>query len=150
MRRFLWRAGFLVLVYAIVLHLGWAIVMLTTDDILKTTPTAFLLELVGQHWSGIIYLFAAQLAVVGLLFPGFRGLVCCLPQNALLFLAASTGIGATITGVYPDGVVRSSPFIFVDQWPMILVAVLHAASLIAYHGRHWSIPEPNGANGTKP
>lgn len=134
----LYRGGFLVIVYAICLHLSWAVALLLSDHPIQTTPTAYMFRAVGQNRSAAIYIGVALMTVAGLFRPGWPGLLLSLPQNAILALGAASGIASALVGHYPDGVIRPGLFILVDQMPMILVAVLHAACLVVYHSLSWT------------
>ncbi len=134
------RGGWLVLTYAIILHATWGVLLVTSDHKLRATPLTYVLEVFGQRAGGLAFLAAAAAALWGMFRPGWRGFYASVPQNAMLFLAASAGIVAVASGHYPDGVVRPQEFILADQIPMILIAPLHAAALAFYHGAPWGRP----------
>lgn len=135
MRRYVERAGFLVLVYAIVLHALWGLLLIVSPSLLLTTPMAYLLRAMPQDIAGLVLVGVALGGLWGLKHPGWKGLVAATPQNFMLFVAATSGVASAVMGHYPDGVVRPALFILTDQLPTILVAALHAACLAVYHGR---------------
>lgn len=141
MKKYLYRGGFFVLCTAITLHGLWAVILFAANHELRTTPMSYLIGAFGQKVSAVILVVGAVLAFYGIRHPGWKGLAFSLPQNLLLFVAASSGIVSALYGRYPDGVVRSSAFILTDQLPMILMAFLHAASLAVYHGQNFSLTE---------
>lgn len=142
MSKYIYRAGSAVLVCAIILHVLWGVTLLGTSVELNTTPMAYLLRIAGQPLAAALMLGAAALAFVGMRHPGWTGLALASFQNVLLWLAASGGVTAVLAGHYPDGTVPAAPthFIFVDQLPIMLFAVLHAAACMTYHGRQWTPP----------
>ena len=126
------RRGFFVLVFITILHVLWGAAALISP-ITVTTPMAFLLDLFGQRGTGVVLLTVAGLATVGISRPGWRGLLLGSFQNIALGLSASCAVVSIILGHYPDGTIRDSWFIFADQLPIIVLAVLHAISLGLYH-----------------
>lgn len=143
MKKYIYRGGFFVLCTAVTLHVLWAAILIATDMELRTTPMSYLIRSFGQRSAAALLVCGALLGVMGIRYPGWKGLWLSLPQNLLLFVAASAGIVSAIYGRYPDGVVRSGAFILTDQLPMILLAFLHAVSLAIYHGRSsgWTPPQ---------
>lgn len=135
MRKILQRAAALTLVYATILHFLWGIILITAarTTTLRTTPFAYILDLFGPDTGGLLMLGSAAAAWTGLRFPGWRGLGLGTVQNALLWLAATSGLVASWVGHYADGVPRSHAFIFADQLPIMLLAPFHFWALIAYH-----------------
>lgn len=132
------RSGLFVLIYATVLHIIWGVLLLSVPkDSLRVTPLAYVLNVFGQRYGAALLLGAALCTGLALRMPGRNGLLMSLPQNALLFMSAVVGVVSALSGRYPDGVLRPGPFIFTDQLPMILVAPLHALSLVLYHGLGW-------------
>lgn len=132
--RFLDRSGFAVLLCAIVLHMLWGATLLVAPNEIMTSPFSMLINTIGQQRAGTLMLSVATLACFGISRPGWKGLILGTFQNVVLWISASSGIIAAIRGAYPDGVVRSHLFIFADQLPIILFAMLHAVALILYHG----------------
>ena len=126
------RPGFLVLLFGVILHAAWGVALLISPNSM-TTPMAYLLELCGQQWAGVVLLLVSLLAAVGIWRPGWQGLALGSFQNLTLWLSACAAIVSIVGGVYPDGTVRNGWFIFADQLPIILFAALHAISLIFYH-----------------
>lgn len=55
--------------------------------------------------------------------------VCLGPQLVISLLYAMGAVAAIIRGSYADGVPRPAQFIFVDQVAMIVLMMLHAASV---------------------
>lgn len=134
LRKYLIRGGFLVLTFAIALHLIWGHLLVLSPIVLNTTPMAYLLRVMSQDLAGVTLILASVSAIWGLKNPGWWGLLAASPQNFLLFIAATSGLVSAMNGHYPDGVERHGHFILVDQLPMILFAFLHASCLAVYHG----------------
>ena len=126
-----------ILWFATAVHLMWGVGMLVSNYPLVTTPTADILAFLPQMWAGALFLVVAAFALWELLSARKNGkhILWLAPQQALLVLSAVGAVGSVLSGAYPDGVVRPSTFILVDQAPTILVAVFHAFALIDRYGR---------------
>jgi hypothetical protein len=56
--------------------------------------------------------------------------LCFLPQQAILIIAARTAVLAMLAGRFADGVVRTSEFLSADQvWPVVMAA-MHFVALL--------------------
>jgi hypothetical protein len=56
-----------------------------------------------------------------------------LPQQALLFAVAGGAVYAILQGQYASGTVLPRSFIFVDQLPKLLLAILHPLGVLRMH-----------------
>lgn len=126
--------GFSVLITAIIMHLIFGVVLILSPHLILTTPTSFALHYLTQDGAGLAYLAAAVLGLWGLSKPG-KGLVAMVPQMVLLYAAAIAAVSASLAGIYPDGTVVTSHFIFVDQLLVMLFALAHGWMVLVYHGR---------------
>lgn len=74
---------------------------------------------------------AAMLSVVGFFMnKKIITLICMLPQQLLLYIAAGGSFRAIWFGHFADGVERTHIFILSDQAPSILIAVFHTWGMI--------------------
>jgi hypothetical protein len=70
--------------------------------------------------------------------------LCFLPQQAILFLAAATAVRAMQAGTFADGVVRTPEFLSADQvWPVVM-AGMHLIALL------WCVLEARTASTSVP
>jgi hypothetical protein len=56
-----------------------------------------------------------------------------IPQQVILFIVAAGAIFAVVQGHYASGTVLPRSFIFVDQLPKLLLAVLHPLGVLRMH-----------------
>jgi hypothetical protein len=135
-RRASW-GGWLIL-YAIGLHFTWGAMLLWRGTGLKTTPLYTLgawLQTPGKV--GLVLVTVAGLTTLGLfLAREALGLLLMMPQQIVLILTAGGALSFAVAGVYPDGYHpdEGTAFIFQDQMPVILLALLHTLAIFDYHG----------------
>ena len=120
--------------YAIVLHFVWGSLLLVHPVGLRTTPVSAMATVSNGSAPGLglILLGAAGLALTALFYPfprAWQVTVLCVPQQFLLFLSAGGAVAATWAGMYADGVPRPHLFIFMDQFPTMLAAILHSLAI---------------------
>lgn len=132
----LWRVNWIV-VAAIIVHIGWGIVLLFSSRPLMTTPMAEVPWNVNQYTASFVYLTAAGLAASHIVWrkldQTYWGLVTCLPQQFLLMTSALTALRCVLRGSYADGVPRPWEFIFCDQlWTMVGMTV-HTITLLDWY-----------------
>jgi hypothetical protein len=139
------RGGFFVLLFTVFLTFGWAVLFATAVGELNTTPTTYLIALVGQRpWGVVVLLVTAALGAYGLRHPGMslKGIGTMVPQIALLFMSAFSALFSAWAGHYPDGTIPASPhqFIGADHLLTVLYAFLYACCAAVYNGGGaWSI-----------
>ena len=125
-----------IVIYAILLHLAWAILLLVDESVAGTPPVSALTAVVGTPAAVGILLFIASAALVGLLMRSFRwGFLLLGPQQVVLLHSAMGSITAILAHSYADGVPRPWAFIAADQFPNILTAILYACA-VAEQGRN--------------
>ena len=120
----------LVIIYAICLHLIWAVLLIGDHAVKKITAVAAFTVYVYYPWGAIAFWLVAVLAIVGLLTPGRWGVVLMLPQQCMLFLSAGGALAAMWAAHFPDGYVASRAFIAADQSPAVLIAILHTWAIV--------------------
>lgn len=122
-----------ILVYAAVLHLAWAAILLAFPPV-RTTAIDWILKMFGGYSTvaGLALAASAGLALSGLRLRDHPAgsFFMVLPQQFLVIVSAVGAISAMLAGHFADGVVRPSEFIIADQAPAVLLAVLHAAALV--------------------
>jgi len=142
--RFVWHTGATTIMYVTALHLCWAVLILMSPVTEVTTPLQALVTLFGEGRAlSAMFLVGAAFATVGAYYPNtLIGVMCMLPQQALLVIAASGAAGAVLQGSYPDGAVRPWIFILADQVGLILLAPAYTLAVLSYHQvfrRLWKI-----------
>ena len=136
MERLLWHSGATIIMYAVALHVSWAILILrTADAAIHTTPLHALAEHFGSDGLlATVFMAAAICTTLGAFAPQrVLGLALMLPQQTVLMLAAWGAMVAVLAGAYPDGTVRWWPFILSDQLPLILLAPSYTVGILAFH-----------------
>jgi len=134
-RKEFWRLN--VIWWTTVLHASWGILVLASGDALGATPVALLDLLVpGTRWLlGVLYLFVAALALVGLWSaPGKVRQLMFLPQQIFLLTAAIGSGTAVANGKYLDGTMRAPIFILSDQLPLMLLAIAYVVAVLTENG----------------
>lgn len=122
-----------VVFYTCLLHCVWAVLLVASPAAEHSTPVSIIVTASGGRWAAVTALIlCAAAAWLPPLLPRHRGLLALLvPQQLLLLLSAGAGIYAAAAGHYADGVPRPWPFILGDQLPVIFVAFLYSAALLA-------------------
>ena len=135
-----WRFNWAV-VAAIVVHLTWGVLLIYSEQPLNCTPMADSPFRENRFIASAVYLGAAATALLPFVLKGwdykFRGLACCLPQQALMMLSATTAIKCVVRGAYADGVPRPWEFIAADQAWTIVGMLLHTVALL-----DWFVSSP--------
>lgn len=86
---------------------------------------------------GIILLVASGLALLGILEKKNRlKFFFFLPQWALLIVTAGSALHFVFQGHYADGVVREWEFIFVDQLPIFVGALVYTFAV--FNGKNYA------------
>jgi hypothetical protein len=140
------RSRYLVVWYAIILHLIQGSLMVASETAGFVTSTSHVIDWSGMlvyklglsfsvsaQTIGIIYILIALSSLIGLaVFErySFPRLLSLIPQQVFLTLAAMGAAVAIMDSAFADGVVRSRYFIGADQSPIIIAAVLHSWIMI--------------------
>lgn len=113
--------------YAIVMHWIWGITLLFSRDPLAITTISSLIAsgFVTAPHAAIMYLSIAFLALIGMAAPKVVGVLLLIPQQIVLIISAVGAFRAMMTGVFPDGAIRSHSFLVADQIPAVLAAIFH-------------------------
>jgi hypothetical protein len=127
------RVVSIMVLYCVILHLGWAVGLLLDPSAVYTTPVYSLYQVFGAPpmLSFVLALvaLAAGVAVIG---RSPWAVLLMLPQQILLMISADGVLLAIWHSAYADGVERSRAFIAVDQWGVIIAAIFHPVAMLAY------------------
>lgn len=118
--------------YAVVIHIIWGVTVIANPSVMHITAISSLGG--SQYITAAIMLGAAICAALGMIFEPenattMRRIMFCIPQQIVLFAAASSSLDAVIRGHYADGTVRPWLFILADQSPAIVAAILHTIAV---------------------
>ena len=123
------------------MFVAWSVLLIWLPAAVLATPVSPLASLFGSRALVIAVLLAAALlaqsAIVLHRFPQRRLIPAWLlilalsPQQLLLLISAFGGIRAAVDGHYADGTVRPWQFIVADQLPVILLALIYTAAMLA-------------------
>lgn len=127
------RPNQLIIYYAIVVHFVWGGGLLTAASPVRTSTLNDLYAIVpNHHLVGLLLILIAGLATTGLFLktkPVLFGILLLIPQQFVISLSALTAIAAIADGRFADGVVRPQLFIFLDQLPAIVIAVMYTIAI---------------------
>lgn len=135
-----------IIAYAIALHLIWAMALSVAGDAGYTTAT-----IAGHDLLGFVYPpLLLMSAVVGIIcldrsLSARCFLLAAIPQQIFLTLSAMTAMNAIYEGAFPDGVIRSTSFLLVDQAPALLAAVFHGAAIVSGYAERQRAEADSGA-----
>lgn len=127
------------ILYAIVLHLVWALTLYLDDSAANATAVASIRYAIPRPFGILAMLLVAGLAVVGLsMRNAWHATMLMIPQQFLLLISAGGAFEAMWEGQFADGVVRPTAFIVADQMPAILAAIGHVLAIFAMAREAWS------------
>lgn len=126
----------IMVVYAILLHVAWAVIILVDDAAVNATAVNALFRWI--HPAPLLALVigvAAALAIVGLFTRVPWIVLLLMPQQILLMMSAAGAIEAIWIAQFADGVIRPRAFLAADQLYSVLAAIGHTVAIIAHAGR---------------
>lgn len=129
--------GWLMIMFAILVHAGYGICDLVAGMPLSVAATARTSLLFPWWASGCGYLLIASGALYGLVRGSLHGL---LPQQIVLTISAGDAFYCAWYGRYADGYVPAAVpawFILKDQLPVIVAAALHSYALMVRYVLPW-------------
>lgn len=127
-----------IVLYATILHVVWGVTILLSASAVATTPISGMTSAVGGRYPAALALLLASGLIVWAMripLPSLKGLLLCTPQQFLTMLSAVGAIECMARQAYADGVPRPFAFIFADQLPAVLAAVIHTVALVDYYGK---------------
>lgn len=121
----------LIILYAIAVHILWALAAWADGSALNSTGLFGVTRLFGSTVTPFVCLAVAVSAAVGLFLrrPAWR-LSCMLPQQTVLMLSSFGVLEAISLAQYADGVIRPRAFMIADQAPVILAAFAHTIAIV--------------------
>lgn len=121
------------ILYAVALHLIWAIAGIHDHSAYNSTALAAIFRMF-QDATPVILIIVAVLAFIAveLRQTAVVTFALILPQQTVLIISAFGSLHAMIAGHYADGIERSQAFIVADQVPAILAALGHTAAIIQF------------------
>lgn len=127
--------GKYIILFASVLHLAWATLLLVSPDAGGSTPVAVVVLVCGGQYRAAFVLAVTSLMGISYLFirrEVTNGVLATLllPQQFILLMSAGAGIYATWVQHYADGVARGWAFILSDQLPIVLLAGLYTIAVL--------------------
>ena len=127
--------------YAVVLHVCWAVLLLFSPDPLMATPVHSMHQIAPRYGLIGILLLASMGAIWGIRHPpSLIGFLLVMPQQILLLIMMGGASLAVLTSQYADGVPRPPLFILADQLPALLTTVFHTISVILIFGsKQWTL-----------
>lgn len=124
----------IMVLYAIILHLSWAFILLFDDAATNATALNALFRYIHPTiLLSYVISTAAIAAFFGLFFESSPWIIILLlPQQILLMMSAAGATEAIWLAQFADGVIRPRAFIAADQLYSVLAAVGHTAA-ITFH-----------------
>lgn len=121
-----------IIAYAICMHLIWAVTLTAAPDAGFTTRTAAGHEVLGFAYPASLFIAAlCGLVCLDRYLSAWWFVLAAIPQQFFLTMSAYTAVNAICRGTFPDGVVRTTAFLLVDQSPALLAAFFHAVAIVA-------------------
>lgn len=120
----------LIVVYAIILHLVWAVSLWASPTTANATAVHTLLQFLSIPQAIAVYLSVACLAIIGLIYrENLWKPLFLLPQQFVLIVSAGGALWAMWIGQFADGIQRSHEFLIADQSPAVIAALLHTYAI---------------------
>jgi hypothetical protein len=120
----------IVIWYAIVLHLIWAVALYYDESVRGVTAIYELSGWFPPPYTKWALASVAIMAIAGIYSHGMAAVALMLPQQAVLVLGAMGAIEAMYLGSYADGVLRPQAFLIADQMPAVLAAIGHTIAIV--------------------
>jgi hypothetical protein len=128
----------LMVLYAVVLHLIWA-GMLIIDDQVSTVTAIAAIRYVFPFPVAIPIMIWCALSAFSAFYArnGYLAASLMVPQQFLLFVSAGGAVQAMAEGQFADGTIRSVFFLVADQSPAVLAAIGHTLAIYATARTEW-------------
>jgi hypothetical protein len=122
----------IMVMFAIALHLWWALMIALDPSALNATGLSSLYRYIhSPQLLVLVVAGAALMAVAGMFARAPWMVMLLLPQQVLLMMSAAGVIEAIWLAQFADGVVRPRAFIAADQMYSVLAAVGHTLAIIS-------------------
>lgn len=123
----------IMVLYVIILHFLWAVVLLLDDSALGATAISSLYRWIpNKNILALTLIYAAILAIIGIYTKHKWIVLFLIPQQLLLCISAYGAMDAVFLAQYADGIFRPRAFIFVDQIYSLIAALAHTAAIVAH------------------
>lgn len=138
MRKFLNLYNRPILWMATILHMFWGSMLIVYPDTVKLTTGLAPFSFAPTAW-GLAMVMSSTLAAIALVYEAQGKRVnawtfwCFLPQQAFLMVSAFSVIYFVSIGHYASGTMLPRLFIFTDQFPKIILAILHPLGVLRMH-----------------
>jgi hypothetical protein len=128
----------LMVLYAVVLHLVWAAMLLVDNQVSAVTAIASLRYVFPFPFAVLVMIWCALSAFSAFYVRnGYWAAGLMVPQQFLLFISAGGAIQAMVEGQFADGTIRSAYFLVADQSPAVLAAIGHTLAIFATARAEW-------------
>lgn len=123
----------IMVMYAVILHLIWALLILFDPSALGATPLDSLYRYIHSPLQlSLILAVVAFVAAAGSFARMPVQVLALVPQQIVLMMTAAGSIEAIWLAQYADGVFRPRTFMLADQANSILAACGHTIAIIAH------------------
>ena len=131
------RRNYFIIFYATILQIITGVVLLFSPTQIEVAQLGIFNILFPYKIGAVLMLLSVALVIFADLYIKNKllNILLHIPQEFFLILTAISGILYVSLGHYADGVVRSQAFIFIDQLPGIVAAVLYLVFLFDFAGR---------------
>lgn len=122
----------IVILLAIGIHLGWAVLVTINPEAVNATAlNAIYRYIPSASLLVVILVVVAVMALVGILSrrPS-RSWPLLIPQQILLMMSAAGAVEASWLGQFADGILRGHAFIAADQEYSMLAAICHTVAVV--------------------
>jgi len=126
------RHPYLIILYAVLLHLTWCAALLYDSAAGRATAVHTLLDYVSPTVAAGIYFAVAGCALLGFFCRRVATPYYLLPQQAIMMISAGGALQAMWLGQFADGVQRSHAFLVADQAPAVIGAFLHSLAILIF------------------
>lgn len=126
----------IIVLFAITLHIAWAVIILIDHAAVNATAVNALYRWISPPDLLALWIFvAAAMAAAGLFTRTPWIVLLLLPQQIFLMMSAAGAVEAIWIAQYADGVIRPRAFLAADQIYSILAAFAHTIAIIAHARR---------------
>lgn len=128
----------LMILYAVILHIAWAVCAWVDPSAVNSTALAAVHDIFGTLGTPLVCLGVALAALAAFrIEEPYPALLLMLPQQAIMTVSALGAAHAIYISQFADGVLRPRGFIAADQLPAIIGAVGHTIAVVhaAIRGR---------------
>lgn len=127
------RSISIIVVYSIVLHLTWAVLIWCDSASANATAVDALYRWIHPTiFLSLALMSTSLMAMTALTLQFPWSMLLLLPQQAVLCFSAAGAIEAIYLGQFADGVLRSHFFIAADQIYAVLTALGHTVAIILH------------------